>query len=395
MSLNLNIASPDENTIFDSQIAWVPTAIIANRGTGIQDVAITQLQHLFVSGRLPSGENLVACTRDPGSGTRNLAMNSIGLDPAWGRGDNYGDMTTLDNDGKLGPRHQVTNLGGSGIMETAVQNIRLGVGYTGLAGSSRAAGDALAGKYEITNVKFDDRGGTQFVRPTKNAVLDNCSDNTGYQIGGNETFASRGDPEEYDPGAVTYMDNQNAADYLRNLLDSIAAFEEQPGASASQFMPGRFLANTYFLKAGIDCVPQVDDPTTFVANPDFNQTLQNWIRSHNDMGVGGDTPAYGLTTANKVPVRLGNPNWGTIRPCPPFCADELPLVGQYSDGSTNGNYADLSGNFSVTGGVNLSQRNRTAGDFNNDGLRNLNDINGLMTAIYNPRLRDRGRRCNG
>ena len=54
---------------------------------------------------------------------------------------------------------------------------------------------------------------------------------------------------ELDSGAVTYMANQAAADYIRNIVGSIVAFEEQPGASETAFMPSRYLANTFFLLA--------------------------------------------------------------------------------------------------------------------------------------------------
>ena len=138
--------------------ATVEIAFVANAGAGVQNIAMTELRHLYVTGRLPSGENLVAITRDAGSGTRNGAMNSIGIDPNWGIGDNVGDK--VDNVGgvivtSLGSNFHANNLGGSGALELSVQNNRLGVGYTGLDGPGRAALDANAGLYEILNIKKD------------------------------------------------------------------------------------------------------------------------------------------------------------------------------------------------------------------------------------------------
>ncbi len=377
VALNTNTDAPDADTVFDTAIAWVPIAIVANRGTGLQDVSVSTLQYLFVTGRMPSGENLVAATRDAGSGTRNGAMNSIGVDPSWGRGENLGSKNDITARANLGPDHQPTNCGGSSVIEGVIQNRRLAVGYTGLAGGSRAAGDTLAGRYEILNIIFDDRGGSLPVRPTIDAVLDTCDPDYGFQIGGPETFTSRGDPLEYDSGAVTYMENQAAADYLRNILGSIVAFEEQPGAPDTAFMPARYLANTFFLQGGIDCLPDLADPTVFLPNEDLNQTLQNFLRANNDLGIGQPLPAFGSTSvANKVPTRTGNPVWP---------AGSEYENGRYSDGSTNGNYADFAGNFTVTGGVNLSQRNRLMGDFNNDQTRDLLDIPALMAAVYDAR----------
>ncbi len=400
-TLNTNTNNPDDDTLFDSQIAWVPITPIANRGAGLQDVTVTDLQHLFVSGRRANGENLVAATRDVGSGTRNGMMNTLGIDPAAGRGDNYGDRNTIAAVTNLGPTHQATNCGGSSVIEEAVQKRRLAVGYTGLAGSSRAAGDANAGRYEILNVILDDRGGSTAVRPTIDAVLDNCDPDSGYPLGGAETFVSRGDPFELDSGLPAYMEAEAAADYLRNVVESTVAFEEQPGATPTEFMPGRYLADTYFLLAGVDCLPDTLEPTVLVANAELNGELQEYIRDHNGLGIGGDTPDYGVTVANKVPTRAGNPSWSTsLRPAPvytpwpwpavaqppvPPYTGAVPADGQYGDGSTNGNYADLSGAFTVAAGVNLSERNQIMGDFNNDKARDLNDIAGLASAMYDPR----------
>ena len=137
----------------------MPISFIANRGTGIENVTQDELKHLFVTGRLPSGENLVAATRDSGSGTRNGAMSTMGIDPSWGRGDNYGAKSGLTSDTNVGPNHRASNLGGSSVMEGAVQNRRLALGYTGLFGGSRSAADAASGKYEIVNLKKDGASG--------------------------------------------------------------------------------------------------------------------------------------------------------------------------------------------------------------------------------------------
>ncbi len=370
MSLNTNTANPDGNTVFDTAIAWVPIVYIANRGTGVQRLRMTELQHLFVAGRLPNGENLVAATRSAGSGTRNGIMNTSGIDPAWGRGDNIGNENAVTSAFNLGPNTQPTNGEGSSQVEQAVINWRLAVGYTGLAGSSRAVGDALAGRYEIIDVMFNDRGGNQYVRPTIDTVIDNANPNTGFQLGGPETFTSRGNPLEMNPAAPTYMDNQHAADYLRNILGSIASFSGNPPGEVNFNMPGELLALTFFLLDGIDALPNAENPTLFEVNPGLNLTLQEFIRDENGLGVGGDTPPYGsVNIANLVPIRNVNP-------------------AGYSDGSTNGDYKDAANN-NIVGGTRLAERNQISGDFGpgvgGDGVRNINDIDRLMLAISNPR----------
>src|SRR5262249_2546257 len=80
----------DVNTLFDTPSAFVPVAPITNLGTGYTQMTYAQLRHLFVTGRLPSGENLMAITRDTGSGTHGAFMNSLGLDPSFVTGENIG-----------------------------------------------------------------------------------------------------------------------------------------------------------------------------------------------------------------------------------------------------------------------------------------------------------------
>jgi hypothetical protein len=117
LPLNTNLASPDAQTVFNTKVCWVPFALIANRGTGLQDVRMTQLQHLWASGRLPSGENLVAATRSIGSGTRNTCMNAMRIDPSFGRGENLGNQYPSNLNSHLGPNFLPTNAEGSGRME--------------------------------------------------------------------------------------------------------------------------------------------------------------------------------------------------------------------------------------------------------------------------------------
>ena len=100
-----------EDTLYSYVGAWVPVALIANRGTGLENVKFSEMQYHFTTGRMPSGENLTAVTRDFGSGTRNLTMNSLGIDTSWGRGDNLGNRADLSSTDALGPYWQPANRG--------------------------------------------------------------------------------------------------------------------------------------------------------------------------------------------------------------------------------------------------------------------------------------------
>ena len=489
---SLNKSDPaDADTIFDFVAAWVPVSIIANRGSGVENAKYSELQYLFTTGRMPNGENLTGCSRDVGSGTRNAAMNSLGIDTSWGRGDNLGSKTADSATDNLGAIHQPTNKGGSSRMEGAVQNNRLAVGYTGLGGTSRSGLDAANGKYEIVGVCKDvdldgdgepDCDCSQYVRPSVNTVLDNCDPCTSFQIAGSGSFVVRGNIEANKPG---YMgsdpptDNQAVADYLNNIFDSIATFTagqvfpgecqeslicaaggevvmhcdtdpfdvctddgdcpgscgfvtcfdqtdcfggetcdapkpceldsecpvlvcseartpcevnaDCPGGETcdgmdfckeTRNMPGSFLATTFFLREGLDCLHVLSDPLTYEPAA-TNQSLQDYIRDNNGLGWNahpdGSDYDYGVNNAAGLVPKRNAIAGGTA----------------YSDGSTSGSYTywRLSQAQFVTNllsGLDLSERNQVTADFNDDGVRNTGDAEEMVAAYIAPRTWQQG-----
>jgi hypothetical protein len=274
VSLNSNIGNPDNDTLFDFIGAVVPVAYIANRGTNVENVKYSEMQYLFVTGRMPNGENLVGATRSVGSGTRNAIMNSTGIDTSWGRGDNVGPEYILTAQSNLGPGHQASNGQGSTQVENAVEQRRLAIGTTGLGGPSRAIVDAQGFRYEILNLCKDvDTNGNPlcncnianacaarrqcsgtpsikclvdgdcpigescsgkiqdaaapnngYVRPSTDTVLDNCDPCCGYTIVGNGSFVTRGDPQQSDPGAPDYLNDGAVRDYINNISTSVGNF---------------------------------------------------------------------------------------------------------------------------------------------------------------------------
>ncbi|MFQ5424133.1 MAG: hypothetical protein ACE5F9_09145 [Phycisphaerae bacterium] len=379
MGLNVNTdppitAPPDANTVYDTSVVAAAITLLSNRGTGLRDTTYTDLQYLYVTGRMPSGENLVAATRDSGSGTRNGGMNTLGVDPSWAVGDNVGNKTfdkARHNVGRFNNTQptQPTHAGGSTFMETAVQNWRLAVGYTGLFGPTRAAADALGGKYEILNVAKNVAGGTVFVRPSVQAVVINNDVNTGWQIGALETFATRGDPQSGVNGnANPPMTNLAARDFLRNLTSSIASFVSAGPSNVNFNMPAEVLTQTFVLVAAVDRVPDSTNPANSVPNPNFNQFVQDSV----------------LATQITVVPPFGSVNAGTGGFVPKRNA--LTDGSTYSDGSTNGDYRDFGGLFAINSSQQVFPRMRIQGDFNADGARNLNDAALLMVAIQDPAL---------
>ena len=418
--LNQNTSSPNAFTIFNTPIASAPIAFETNYGTGLSQATYTQLRHLFTTGRLPSGENLTAITRDSGSGTRNGAMNSIGIDPSWGGGENVGtrnddsSAATATDRSLVGANYLPSNKNGSGSLERTVQNTRLGIGTTGAErgiANTWLVNNGGNRRADLLAVRNDLAGGTVFARPTISNLLDN--DANGYNIAGPETFASIGDPRSapaasggtgwqgafdafvdgsngfpadgaYQVGesftdlngngirdainAEAGLSNNNpsirnvfAARYLNNISRSIERFVSF-GQNQADFTPGELLAQTFILVAATDTVPNDILPAVLTANPQLNQALQENIRTNNTIYTRTEYTSFNTNTAGVAPTRT-------------------PLTGglTYTDGSTQ-LYRTQAG-ATISNGSFLPIRNRISGDFNQDGVRDINDTAGLISAV--------------
>ena len=362
---NLSVGTPDDNTIFDTRICFAPIAAMTNFGTGLTQIDQSNLRHLFASGRLASGENLMGVTRDAGSGTRNGFNNSLGLDPSWGMSENIGELSVAASQHLLGPDFIPTNKVGSGEMETTSRNHRLAIGYSG-AERGINSGWLNGGIMEVLAVRNDLAGGTEYSRPTINDVLDNDAD--GYTIGGPAIFAHFGDPRSApvakggDPGNTNpAMRNVEAAAYLNNTTRSVTAFKNAPGSNPTLFTPGEFLALNFILTSATDFVQGATNPTVLSPNPSLNQFLQDFVRASHVLGNAAYA-SFGTASLNgKVPTRKTGET--------------------YSDGVTGSqNFYITQGGAQISYGANLPSRNRISGDFNGDGLRNLNDASEMLKA---------------
>ena len=366
---NTNAGAPDANTVFDTQIAYVPIAAITNYGAGLEEVTKSDLQWMAVTGRMPSGMNLMQVTRDSGSGTRNGYMNSLCTDPSWGAGENIGPKSEDPALDIVGPDYVPSNKGGSGSMEATVKNTRLGIGYTG-AERGDTKGWLTTGQLDCLGVRDDFNGGAVFARPDIDSILDNNVD--GYTIGGPESFVSLGDPRAEsvayggDANGNPAMGNANAAKYLNNMTRSIEAFVALPGGDDTLFMPGELLALNFILSAATDNVQDLADPCNLIANPAYNDDLQIFTRANN---LTFNLPEYtvfgfhGTTGIN--PIRKAG-----------VAYSDATAPG----GSAIGNaYVDQAGNV-VNYAQLLDARNSIAGDANGDGLRDWNDTTEMMKA---------------
>jgi len=445
VSLNFNQANPNGNTLYDTSVAFVPVVPIATQGTAKENVRFTELRHLLITGRLPNGENLVGCTRDVGSGTRNAYVNSLGIDPSWGMGENDGDLVRAENPVGFNPLnpnalvapnaflgycrlgtagsdaplvyHVSANGESSTIVERITQNRRLAIGYTGLFGNGRAISDAIAGDYEILNVCKDfDGDGDGFIDSDCTATP--C-DGGSYPSSG----CNLGIPP-FTPPANNTLANTG---FVRPTVDAVLD-NSDPRCS---YTIGGFGS---FVSRGDPGSGRHGNTNPPIANCRARDYLRNITDSIAAFVLNPTLPANQLSPAQFLATRFTllqgvdrsqdpniptkfNPNPGfvqslqdvirctTTQVTPAFgvsCANRVPrrvnqltvgLGPAYSDGSLDGRYKYRSGGTDQTIGdsntLNLNDRNEVMGDFDispgQKKKRNLNDIDEMMVALCAPR----------
>jgi hypothetical protein len=371
-SLNLftTPSAANANTVFDTPVAISPIAVITNLGTGISQLKKTELRHLNITGRLPSGENLMMVTRDAGSGTRNGFCNSIGHDPSWGSGDNIGAQNTAAVNFVTGPNFLPTFKGGTGQLESTVLNSRLAIGYSGAERATSGSAPASyisGGRLEFVAIQNDIAGGTNYARPSIGNLLNN--DANGFNISGVQTFVSIGDPRNQaeiggTPGNTNpRMRNPAAAAYLNNITRSIEAFVSVPGNDDTIFTPAEFLASRFILVGAAEFIQNPLNPTQLLPNPAINATLKNYVLTTSALGTAAYTTFGTVTLEGQTPAR------------------EVGVT--YSDGVANGNnfinQAGAAINYNVA--LPTGSRNRISGDFDGNGLRNADDAVELLKAV--------------
>jgi hypothetical protein len=428
--ININTAAPDANTIFDTPLFFAPIAPIANFGTAGGTIAasgssaftirMTDLQYIYGSGRTSTGENLMAVTRDSGSGTRNGWQNSIGQDPSWGLGENIGARNNSIINDRVGPDYFPGNKGGNPRVEETVYNSRLSIGYVGPErGLSNGSPDIQwlrDGYCEIVSVINDlpAYGGATPQRPALGAILGNTNGDS-WVIGGPASLGTIGDPRSapadkgglgwmepysdsnssgsYDlgepfsdfnsnglrdavearPGAVPpAMRNLGAAAFVNNITRSVELFE---AGFVTPFTPGELAATQFILTNALPKVQNPNDPTNLIANSSFSPCLQTFLLTQSG-NIQGD-PAYAAFGTRLAPNVPSNSRAGKV---------PTRKLGIYTDSTANAQAA-IDGSYITEGGAplagraNLPLRNLTQGDFNGDGLRNLNDAGDLIGAF--------------
>ncbi|MGD9789660.1 MAG: GC-type dockerin domain-anchored protein [Phycisphaerales bacterium] len=363
----------DSNTIFDNELAFAPIAPVVNFGTGITQVKMSELQHLFSTGRAITGENLITHTRDVGSGTRNAFMNSIGVDPSFGRGENIGSIITSSSQSLVGPNFFPSNKGSNGRMEETIRNTRLGIGYVGTERGVTGSGSGSwlsSGALEIADTMGDIYGQTTYIRPTTSKLVHNtigdATHGDGWLIGGQAVLATIGDPlaesiADGGLGASTpQMANPAAACYMNNIRQSIAAFISVPTDPENFGMPGEFAATQFFLISALDNLHDQVSPTTMVTNTGFASGVQAYTLANN-IHNNAAFNSFNTSSAGRVPTRTTGVT--------------------YTDGVVGGGNYLSQGGANVAYGAVLTLRNKIAGDFNGNGARDAGDIAEMLKAF--------------
>jgi hypothetical protein len=380
LTLNTNVSNPDDLTVYDTAITLTPVAVMVNYGVGLQEMDVSDIRHLFVAGRRANGENLMAITRDAGSGTRNAFANAAAHDPSWSVGENIGLQTNSSANDRVGAAFQPSNKGGSSRMEATVLNHRLAIGYSG-AERGQSSGWLVNGRCEVLGVRADVRGGTVFARPTIENIVDGGVDAyTIVGVGGIATIgdplsapASAGgwgwDPSEVgaNPNPIQPMRNVSAAAYVNNITRSITAVSTVPSDPANAFSPGEFLGSQFVLPATTFNVIQVTpnpnaDFIPIVPNPNRNDVLTQFV----------------LNDPNNV---LALPQYASFNDAIAGVAPARTTGVVYSDGGDGSSYLAIDGVTTIPYGVQMSSlRNKIAGDFDGDGARTAGDVADMVAA---------------
>lgn len=407
-------SAEDAFTVFDTDFAYAPVAYIVNQGVGIQTMTYSGLRHLFTTGRTNKGENLMAVTRDTGSGTLNAAANSICVDPSHFVGEAIGGLSNAANEQTAGNAWIPGNKGGSGAMEATARNSRLAIGFAG-AERGVSASWLTQGRLEVLGVQDDIRGGTVAARPTianvlgfqsidlvgsgganptfNHVVLSNRYN--GYNIGGPGQLSTLGSPRSInnidsfgspvigsDPAdTLPAMRNVQAAAYINNITRSRDAFIAL-GTDPTLFSPGEFLAQTLIINGSRSVSQNKNNPCDLVAynEPGGLAKIDSLVATVAGLNT-LNNPAYATYGANsfngRTPTRTALTGTNRFSDTRGTAAPNNVYVRQ--DGVTIG-YDNVGSGSNLANGV--GARNRVVGDFNGDGLRNWNDATEMVRAWW-------------
>lgn len=413
-----SIAGGQANFRNDS-LAVVPFAVVANPGTGLAKVTDSDARWLHATGRLANGANFNVVGRDPGSGTRNQAGNNLDLDPSWAMGERdrivpsgVKSFTVTDADGnqvtllpgdegaprtmldgssfsslghtehRVGPRvHFSDKTSGGSALVPMVLSSRMAVGAhlsTGdVISKANAYSDAFGKSKQMRVLAIDwaEKSGevvAGYVQPTAENITEGKYQMWSYSQAVTVVDGS-GNPRPHSASLghnTQYSDAQEAVlaaehrKFLDNLIGSASTFP-LPTTSAT---PADAI-----LKAGY-IIPQI---------------------MGTQKSFDGATQTTRTRTANEAQVWNAwkdHPSYGGVLTFADFNNFESQVPGYNPDTSSTSQVTyDIyrSANTASTGSANadasivVTQRVALAGDFNNDQVRDLGDVQAMALAYAN------------
>jgi hypothetical protein len=418
--------NPTTTYLRDQTVAVEEFNFVANPGTGLGEISKSDAQWLEVTGRFQNGANFNMMTRDIGSGTRNEGALNIGIDPSFAAGErdrisdaqytttdyngnpvtvNVGDEAspllsltgsgTLDyNENRAGPDIRFADKisGGSGVRATVVAN-RMAVGVLGGGDSNSSSGTALAANSGVGNnvnakpamraLAIDFGKGNGYTQGTvaniSNGLYDLWSNSQAITVApyadptlNDGTYTTRpilNDLLEQNNGtqtittsASTYNNLQNSAPngpgLVRKFVDNIANSVTTYSSSSSNIAPADYLLTGGYLLPQTIAITKQYDGGTYSTNAGFDQNLYNTYATN-----GGLEQQY--TDWADPNTTNGNLN-----------GSQTYTIYSSDNNAVNGATANLT--------IPISPRTTLAGDFNNSGVRDNQQVPALALAYADP-----------
>lgn len=407
---------PASTRLRNEKIAVVPFNLVANPGTGLAEVNKDQAKWLQATGRLANGADFNSVTREIGSGTRNQGALNLGLDPSWAGGErdrralasyqtldvngnvitvNVGDeadpvrsltgSTVQDvNENRIGPTVRFSDKisGSSGVRATVVAS-RMSIGILSAGDSRDTAGNALAAvatthanPMRALRIDWDDAGVKAGTQATAANVI-----NGSYEMWSASqavTVAPYANPSANDSGDTAYKpingdtNDQNVGGatsssqvgvhrkFLNNITQSIATYTSGQ-APNDALTPADFIIQSAFIPTGLMGV---------------EKTFDGGIQTARSRSAEEETTYQQAVVASNG-VLNEQTKW----------ADPSTMNGGVASGAvTYKIFASANNASSATANRTITVNTRTnlAGDFNNDKVRDVLDVDDMALAYASP-----------
>ena len=415
--------APTTTRLRNESLAVVPFTVSANPGTGLTKLSEDDVKFLNVAGRLANGANFNFTTRDVGSGTRNQAGNNVSLDPTWTSGErdrasltdtivgsgssastSIGSEQRRDNSifngatggTALNNEHRPSAIArfadkssGSEALRTVLRSNRMSLGVlsVGDVGSDGKTGSAAtsAAPLRVLAIDWNENGSepvASFVQPTAENVTEGryhmwsasqavtiTPDSTNVNNAGS---AIKGDTIDYTGSGGIHRN------FINNITNSIAS-GPNPATLATPFdavidagfIPLQIMNVTKVydgdtMTTGTRSSATDSDPLTFTPQEIWNATVQ---QSNGKLKAATDWAAPALMNGNIAGQKYRIFDVNNTGETKAVVSGDVEITFSGSTIASGANAGQL-----AAGGTFL------AGDYSQDGVRDLGDIESMAQA---------------